>query len=88
MPVTVGATPTELNFNSSTPAIPSGKQAVTVQVGAPYPDPNVPGALVRDASMYTDDASARPDFVVLSDGAASPSPISDGAGNFIYVALN
>ena len=28
------------------------------------------------------------DFVVLSDGANPPTPVNDGAGNFVYVAYH
>src|SRR5689334_3724459 len=52
MPVTLGATPTEVNLNSSAPAIPAGKQAVTFQAGTAYPDPNNGLAQVRDVSAY------------------------------------
>lgn len=53
MSVSLGATPTELNLNDSTPATPSGKAGVKFQAGTAYPDPNS-GIPVRDASAYVE----------------------------------
>jgi len=53
MAVTPGATPTAVNLNSTDPAIPEGKSAVTFQASDPYPDPNDTSRSVRDVSAYT-----------------------------------
>jgi hypothetical protein len=53
MPVTPGSTPTEVNLGNA-PAAPAGSILGVWQAGAPYPDPNNPEALVRDASVYVD----------------------------------
>lgn len=83
MPVDEGAKPTQLNLNASSPAIPSGKPGVQFQVGSAYPDPNVPGAMVRDVSAY---GEAR-NYVALSDGDSPPGFVSVDAGEFIYVDI-
>lgn len=77
MPVSLGATPTEVNLNGTNPSIPSGKLAVNFQASAAYTDPNN-GSPVRDVSAYVDSAS--------SSGGTHAEPLTDGNGNFIFAA--
>lgn len=55
MPVSLGATPTEINFADDSPSIPAGRVGVKWQAGTAYPDPNISGAQVRDLSGYVND---------------------------------
>src|ERR1700741_5019634 len=50
MPVTAGATPTEVNLGN-VPAAQPGTRLGVWQASAPYPDPNFPGKYVRDTSV-------------------------------------
>lgn len=51
MPV-LGQNASEVNLNSTSPAIPAGKVPVTFQAGPAYPDPNNPTLAIRDVSGY------------------------------------
>lgn len=55
MPVTYGATPTEVHFDDNSPSIPAGRAGVKWQAGTAYPDPNNTTLNVRDLSAYVDD---------------------------------
>ena len=88
MPVTPGATPTAVNLNSTDPAIPVGKLAVTFQASAPYPDPNDTSRVVRDVSAYTDAAVHTVGITIDGGGAAITTGIKgsiqvDFAGSVI-----
>jgi len=48
--------------------------------------PNDATKFLDGTGNYTAPTGTNPDYVVLSDGANPPTPIDDGAGNFIYVA--
>jgi hypothetical protein len=82
MPVTIGATPTELNFNDSTPAPPPGKLNVKWQVGSAYPDPNN-GNQVRDGSAYVDDggvnAQTGTSYTIVADDNRKLVTLDNGA---------
>lgn len=45
------SSPTNINLNDTVPPPKPDAFNAEVQAGAPYPDPNVPGAVVRDASL-------------------------------------
>jgi len=76
--VSVGSTPTELNFNGDTPAIPAGMLPVQWQAGSPYPDPNDTSRSVRDTSAYVDASSI--------STSTHAEPLTDGSSNFIFAA--
>lgn len=95
MPVTPGATPTEVNLNGTTPAAQAGYRLGLFQSGTAYPDPNNPSVLVRDVSVevaiaggvnaqsgttYTLQVSDAGELVVLSATATLTLP--GGLPNF------
>jgi len=52
MPVTYGATPTEINFVNSDTDMASGKLGVTAEAGTAYSDPNNTANKVRDLQLF------------------------------------
>jgi len=87
MPVTLGAKPTEVNFDPSALTPPAGRVFGVFESGAAYPDPNSPQKLVRDlglhvanvgkvnpqsGSAYTLQASDQGKLVVMSN-ASNPA---------------
>ena len=77
MPVTLGATPTEVNLNSTDPAIPEGKLGVTFQASDPYPDPNDTSRMVRDVSAYTEAGGGTGVADSVDSPPASPGSLDD-----------
>jgi hypothetical protein len=53
MPVTPGASPTEVNFDSSVLTAPPGRKFAVFQADAAVPDPNNPQTSVRDLGVHS-----------------------------------
>ena len=83
MPVTPGATPTEVNLNGTVPAAPIGETNVTWQAGAAYPDPNNPQKFVRDTSAYMPNMVGDSGSGGTAGAVPSPGSGDAAAGKFL-----
>jgi hypothetical protein len=83
MPVTPGASPTEVNLNATVPAAPAGETNVEWQAGDPYPDPNYPEKFVRDTSAYMPNMVGDSGSGGASGAVPAPAAGDAAAGKFL-----
>lgn len=83
MPVTPGASPTEVNLNATVPAAPAGETNVEWQAGSPYPDPNFPEKFVRDTSAYMPNLVGDSGSGGTSGAVPAPAAGDAAAGKFL-----
>lgn len=83
MPVTPGASPTEVNLNATVPAAPAGETNVSWQAGSPYPDPNFPEKFVRDTSAYMPNLVGDSGSGGTSGAVPAPAAGDAAAGKFL-----